>query len=86
MANDKKYLEYAVQLTSAVGDMFNEDSEFYIDQKELEEDDNLTHFIHALASVMPAHFFNSITGEDKNHLEFNHTANQLCFQYGTRED
>ena len=86
MANDKKYLEYSSQLIEAISGMFEEDSEFYVNLGELEEGDNATHFIHALANLMPTHFFNSITGDKKNSLEFNHVANKLCFQFGTKKE
>ena len=78
---NEKYLQYAAMITGAIGSMFEEDSEWAVDQEELMEGDNLTHFMHALANVAPAHVFNNLTGDSKNHLEFNHVANQLCFQY-----
>ena len=86
MAKNEKYLQYAAQISGAIGEMFNEDSEWQIDQEELQEGDNLTHFIHALANIAPAHIYNKITSDDKNHLEFNHIANQLCFQYMNKAD
>ncbi|MCY1720184.1 hypothetical protein OU798_07510 [Prolixibacteraceae bacterium Z1-6] len=73
-------------ITGAIGSMFEEDSEWNIDQEELMEGDNLTHFFHALANVAPTHLFNQLTGDDKNQLEFNHVANQLCFQYSNKVD
>lgn len=48
--------------------------------------ENPTHFTHALANIAPAHIFNQLTGENKSSLEFNHLANQLCFQYSTKND
>ena len=88
MAQDNpKYVEYAFKISGVIGQMLNdEDNEYHIDKKELNDSDNLTEFIHALATVAPASVFNSITGEKKNHLEFNHVANQLCFQFGKSED
>ena len=77
----KKSVLYAEKIGAAIQDMFNEDSEFFIDQNELGEGDNLTHFIHALGNVVPTAIFNNLTGDQKNQLEFNHTANQLLFQY-----
>ena len=84
--NKEKYLEYAAMITSSISDMFEEGSDYHIDQEELAEGDNLTHFLHALANVVPTHIFNDITGDKKNQLEFNHTANHLCFQYGKIEE
>jgi hypothetical protein len=88
MKQDEKYLEYSAILTSKIGELFNEDfeSDFHIDTEELEEGDNLTHFFHALANVMPNHIFNKITGDNKNNLEFNHLSNQLIFQYSKKVD
>ena len=82
---NEKYLQYAALISGAIGSMFEEDSEYAIDQEELMKDDNLTDFMHALANVAPTHLFNGLTGDNKNQLEFNHLANQLCFQYSTRD-
>ena len=88
MKQQEKYLQYAAMLSGKIAELFDEDSEsdYHIDQNELKEDGNLTDFFHALANVMPCHLFNKITGDDKNTLEFNHTANQLCFQYSKKDD
>lgn len=77
----EKQFEYAAALTEHLAEIFNEDSLSYIDAAELNEGDNLTHFIHALANIVPCHFFNKVTGDEKNNLEFNHIANQIVFQY-----
>ena len=82
----KKDVQYAGLLLMAIGQIFDEDNENYIDPEELMEGDNLTDFFHALANSVPTHFFNKFTGADKNQLEFNHTANQLCFQYSNKID
>tara|TARA_R110000803_G_scaffold183506_1_gene245835 strand:- start:69 stop:338 length:270 start_codon:yes stop_codon:yes gene_type:complete len=84
--NNEKIAEYAQLIVFAIQDMFNEDSDYYIDEKELTENDNLTEFIHALSTVAPCNFLNRITGSNNNHLEFNHTANHLCFQYMKEHD
>lgn len=88
MAQSEKHLQYAAMLSGKIAELFDEDSEsdFHIDQQELQEGDNLTHFFHALANIMPTHLFNKITGDDKNDLEFNHIANQLVFQYSKKKD
>ena len=88
MEQTKKHLQYAEMLSGKIAELFDEDSEsdFHIDQQELQEGDNLTHFFHALANIMPTHLFNKITGDDKNSLEFNHIANQLVFQYSKMND
>lgn len=86
MAQTEKHLQYAAMLSGKIAEIFDEESEYHIDQEELQEGDNLTHFFHALANVMPTHLFNKITGDDKNNLEFNHIANQLVFQYSNKND
>ena len=77
----EKYIQYAGLITGAIGEMLLNDNEYHIDQEELLEGDNMTHFIHALANVASTHIYNELTGDDLNHLEFNHIANRLCFQY-----
>lgn len=86
MADIEKSTQYAIALLGNLQKVFNEESEFHIDQKELFEDDNLTHFMHALVNIVPTHFFNKATGEDKQYIEVNHLANLLCFQYTTNEE
>lgn len=79
----KKPEEYALKILSQINQMFEEDSDNYIDKEELfEEGKNLTDFIHALANIAPTFFFNRVTGDRKNFLQFNHLANQLVMQYG----
>jgi hypothetical protein len=77
----EKYLEYAVILNEKIAELFDKESDLQIDQKELMKGDNLTHFFHALANIVPTRFYNALTNDDKNNLEFNHLANHLCFQY-----
>jgi hypothetical protein len=83
MAQSEKTIQYAAILLAKVGEVMEEDGE--ISGEELGDGDNLTHFFHALANIMPTHVFNSITGDSKNNLEFNHIANQLVFQYSKKE-
>lgn len=81
----EKQFEYAIKIQQKIGELFDKDSDgTTID--DLQEDVNLTHFFHALANLVPTNMFNKITGEEKNHLEFNHIANQLVFQYSKKED
>ena len=79
----EKYLQYAALITEKLGEIFDEEESngLYINPAELDEGDNLTHFIHALANTVPNHVYNKITGENKNNLEFNHIANMLVFQF-----
>ncbi len=82
----EKHIQYSASITAALASLFEEDSEAYINPKELENPDNMTDFIHALANVAPTYIYNEFTGDEKNQLHFNHMANQLCFQYMNSEE
>lgn len=85
MKKEEKHLHYATVITAKILELFSEDSDLQIDLDELSDDDNLTHFFHALSNLVPSHFYNKITGDSKNILQFNHVANQLVFQYSIKE-
>jgi len=79
-------MHYTALLASAILDAIqNEDSEFYMDIKELKNDDNMTEFSHALLNLAPMMVFQKLTGNDGNILELNHIANQLVFQFSKEE-
>lgn len=80
-SENPKWAYYAGVLSNAIAESIEND----IDAEELMTGDNLTHFIHALTNAMPTLLFNKLTGEDKNHLELNHIANTLCFQYSIKK-
>jgi hypothetical protein len=84
----EKEFEYAAIISDKLMELFDEDSDgLTISKEDIEKGDNGTHFIHALANIVPTSFFNRFTKSDKNTLEFNHIANQLVFQYSKiRED
>ena len=84
MKKQDEHYEYAVLIEAAIGELFNEDSEFHIDLEDLEKEGNLTKFIHALANIVPVHLHNKLTGDNKDMLEFNHLANRLCFQFSNK--
>lgn len=86
MSKKEKYIQYAVLISSQISEMFDGESSNYIDFKELTEGENIKDFIHALATVVPCTMFNKLTNGEKDHLEFNHLANTLCFEYGKMED
>lgn len=81
MKKTEKYIQYAAIITEKLGEAMQE-----IDAEELQEGDNLTHFIHAMANTAPNHVYNKITGSENNNLEFNHIANHLVFQYSKQEN
>lgn len=78
----KKTEEYTTKIIGKLAELFEEESnDFFIDQKELSEGDNMTHFIHALANLAPTFFYAEMTGNTINMLDFNHVANKLVVQY-----
>lgn len=77
MKDLKKEDEYAAKIIVKIQELFDEDDENYIDLESLEATD----FAHALMNVAPAHIMNKLMNEQKDILESNHMANQLCFQY-----
>lgn len=83
--NQEKVIKYATILTSKIGELFdkNDNGILHVDQEDFNDGENLTAFIHALATVMPTLFYNSMTNQEASHLEFNHIANQLVFQFST---
>lgn len=76
-----KEIQYSLKLSEAIAGLFREDSDNYIDPTELEDDDNLRAFIHALLNMTPTSIFNTLTGHKKNCLEVNHVANHLIIEY-----
>ena len=85
MASSKQD-QYALKLLSQIGEVFQEDCDNYISVEEMQDEDNATDFIHALANIIPTHFFNKLTGNESNMLEFNHMANALVFQNSQLKD
>ncbi len=76
-----KWVEYATLIQPKIKELFDKDSDNCIDIEDLNDEDNLQAFFHALSTVVPCDFFNRIVGDNKNHLEYNHTANLLCFGF-----
>jgi hypothetical protein len=78
----EKFMLYSALLNDQIAEMFEEDSPNHIDLKELNDEENLKAFFHALSTVVPCSFFNRwVTNQELNHLEYNHLANKLCFEY-----
>lgn len=76
-----KCLQYAAVIATQIQDMFNsEECSNTIDINDFQDEQNIKDFFHALATVVPCTVFNRLTGDEKNHLEFNHVANSLCFE------
>lgn len=83
MKKTEKHLEYSSKLVGHFALIFDEKSDYYINPADFQDEKSLTAFVHSLANVFPNHIFNKLTGNDINTLEFNHMANQLCFQFMT---
>jgi len=86
MEKEKQENLYAQIIGSAIQDLFSGDGDYHIDLEELQEGENMTHFFHALSNLVPTQLYNNFTEEDVNILEYNHIANQMCFQYGKKID
>lgn len=76
----EKKIQYAAAISNQIIQLFNPETEDHIDMKDFDDEDNLKAFIHAMATLAPCHVFNKIVNEEKNHLEFNHVANQLIVE------
>ena len=83
---NEKCTEYAIKITNALAEIFNEESENFINPKELSKGSNLTHLIYVLANVVPTEIYNKLSKDDKDLLDFNYLANRLIFQYSHSED
>jgi len=78
--NEKKVNEYSDKVIRAIAEVFNEESDLFIETKELGKDGNMTDFIHALSNMAPLYFYREITGNETDLLSFNHIANKLVVQ------
>jgi hypothetical protein len=77
----KKEEEYAMKIVSQIAQLFDEDCENHIELSELGNDDNGTHFTHALCNLAPALILKKLESGIENTLDLNHLANNLIFQY-----
>lgn len=79
--SQERQLIYLEKITGAFNEMFDPESKHYLGVEQISEDPNFTDFLHVLANVAPTQIFNKLTGMNMNYLQFNHQANQLCFQF-----
>ncbi|WP_339679979.1 hypothetical protein [Cyclobacterium marinum] len=78
----EKSARYAALILSNLSTLFDEENEgSCIREGELSEDNNLTHFFHALMNLVPTHMYNNLAESDTDVLGVNHVANKLCVQY-----
>lgn len=82
MPKQTKDQEYTVKILSQIQQLFNDpDCENHIDLQDFSNDKNLKYFLYALSCVVPSVVYGQLSGDEKNYLEHNHVANQLCFEY-----
>lgn len=83
MPQNEKWVEYAAILNAHISKVFTDEADSQIDIQDLNDEENLQAFFHALSTVVPCHIFNKVCGDNKKHIEYNHTANLLCFKFGS---
>lgn len=81
MQDQPKWIKYAAIIEPHIKKLFTEDADVQIELSELDSEENFQAFFHALSTAVPCSLFNKLNGENKNHLEYNHTANLLCFGF-----
>ncbi len=82
----EKHIEYAIKIREKVLELFEDEYDNSIDINELNDEENLKSFFHALSTVVPCDTFNQMVGDNKHHLEYNQLANSLCFEFSKREE
>ena len=80
--SEEKQLQYYAKIMTALGNIFNEESECYIDV--YDENFSANDFIHVVATRVPHLVFVKLTSNEVDPLEFNHICNKLIMQ--DRED
>jgi len=82
----KKEEEYTMKIVSQIAQMFNEESDNYIDQSDLKEGDNATHFTYALCVLAPTLIVRKFSDQVKDILDLNQIANRLIFLYERKKN
>ncbi len=82
----EQWMHYASQIKQQVNEILdeNEESSNSIDLAQLQENNNVAHFLHAF-TVVGALYYKQLTGKEIDYLEFNHIANRLCFQFTEKD-
>lgn len=80
----EKQTEFAGKIIVALEQVLkDEESECYIGLDAIEK--NANEFFHALSTMAPNYVYCKLTGENLSSLDFNHLANELCFQFSEIE-
>ena len=79
-----KQAEFAGKIIAALEQVLTDkDSDFYIGLDAIGE--NANEFFHALSNIAPNYVYRKLTGHNLSSLDFNHLANDLCFQFSKTE-
>ena len=76
--NTDTQLQYHQKITNALGSVFDEESENYIDV--YSDDFNANDFFHVLATRVPQLIMTKLTSQEFDPLEFNNFCNKLIMQ------
>lgn len=79
----ERQIQYYTKIAGALNDVFNKDSENFIDV--FADDFDANDFLHVLATRVPQMVLLKLTGEETDPLAFNHICNRLIFQDKTDE-
>lgn len=82
-----KHEEYAALICGKISELLDEEheSDYHIPIKDLENPDNAKAFFYALGHLAPQLWWNKLTQEDADPLEFNHAMNRLIFEFAKHE-
>ena len=73
-----KQLQYYAKISGVLNELFNPESEYYIDVFADDFDGNA--FFHCLATRVPQMVMAKLTSQEMDPLAFNHAMNRLIFQ------
>ena len=84
---NEKWIEYAMRISGALGELFSEDSDHYLGEDFFDKADTAA-FFHALLTVAPQHMFKKLAKdyEDSDHLALNQLATRLIFQFSNSKN
>ena len=77
--------EYAKKIIIAMESLFDEDSDSFIGETELDGEDG-TAFIHALLNLAPSYFYKKTVDHKADLLDVNYEANRLIHQFSKIEE
>lgn len=72
--------EYAKKIIIAIGSLFDEDSDNFIGETEIDGEDGAA-FMHAMLNLAPAYFYKKTVDANADLLDVNYEANRLIHQF-----